>query len=82
MVFVYAKITDENGTIISTATNEVTFALTKENAEFIGENPVKAEAGIATIILKTTNFKKPIMITAFSENLYNGGIEIRPTIKN
>ncbi|KAB1153704.1 glycoside hydrolase family 2 TIM barrel-domain containing protein [Flavobacterium luteum] len=69
MIFVYAKITDQSGTIIPTATNEVTFSLLEGNAELIGENPVKAEAGIATIILKTKNLKKPIKVMAKSEHL-------------
>jgi beta-galactosidase len=69
MIFVYAKVTDANGTIIPTATNEVTFSLLEGNAELIGENPVKAEAGIATIILKTKNLKSPIKVVAKSENL-------------
>ncbi len=69
MIFVYAKITDANGTVIPTATNEVTFSLTEGNAELIGENPVKAEAGIATIILKTKDLKKPVKVMAKSENL-------------
>ena len=82
MIFVYAKITDANRIIIPTATNEVTFSLLEGNAELIGENPVKAEAGIATIILKTTHFKKPITIIASSLNLENGAIEIKPSLKN
>ena len=69
MIFVYAKITDANGTTIPTATNEVTFSLTEGNGELIGENPVKAEAGIATIILKTKNLKTPIKVMANAENL-------------
>lgn len=76
MVFVYAKITDSNGTIIPTANNEVTFTLTEGNAELIGENPVKAEAGIATIILKTKNLKSNIKITAKAENLHNSNLEV------
>jgi beta-galactosidase len=78
MVFVYAKITDTNGTIIPTANNEITFAITDGNAELIGENPVKAEAGIATIILKTTQFRKPITIKASAGNLKNTALEIKP----
>ena len=69
MIFVYAKITDANGTVIPTATNEVTFSLLEGNAELIGENPVKAEAGIATIVLKTKNLKIPLKVMAKSENL-------------
>jgi len=48
------------------------------NAELIGKNPVNAEAGIATIIQKTTHFKKPLSIIATGANLQNGRIEIRP----
>jgi beta-galactosidase len=81
MVFVYAKITDENGTIIPTANNEVTFVLTDGNAELIGENPVKAEAGIATIILKTTHFRTPIVLKATGANLQNGFLKINPSLK-
>jgi beta-galactosidase len=82
MIFVYAKITDANGTIIPTATNEVSFSLLEGNAELIGENPVKAETGIATIILKTIHFKKPMTITASGTNLQNGGLEMKPSLKN
>jgi beta-galactosidase len=75
-VFVYAKIVDSNGTVIPTATNEVSFAITEGNAELIGANLVKAEAGIATIILKTNNLKKLIKITAKSDNLQDNTILI------
>ncbi|WP_035646495.1 glycoside hydrolase family 2 TIM barrel-domain containing protein [Flavobacterium sp. ASV13] len=76
MVFVYAKITDANGTIIPTATNEVTFTLSEGNAEIIGQNPVQAEAGIATIILKTKDLKKKIVLKATSNNLQDNTITI------
>ncbi|MFV8465514.1 glycoside hydrolase family 2 protein [Flavobacterium sp. LB1P62] len=76
VVFVYAKITDANGTVIPTATNEVTFALSGENAALIGENPVKAEAGIATIILKTKNLNSPIMIKVSGANLESATLKI------
>ena len=69
MIFVYAKIVDANGTVVPTATNEVSFSLSEGNAELIGENPVKAEAGIATIILKTKNLKSPIKLLAKSDDL-------------
>lgn len=69
VVFVYAKITDANGTVIPDATTEVTFTLEGENAALIGENPVKAEAGIATILLRTTTFKKPLKLSASANGL-------------
>lgn len=69
MIFVYAKITDTNGTIIPTATDKITFSLAGGNAELIGQNPVKAESGIATIILKTKNLKSLVKVIAKSENL-------------
>lgn len=76
IIFVYAKITDNNGTVIPTATNEVTFVLDEGTAELIGQNPVKAEAGIAAIILKTNKLKNPITISAISNNLQKGMISI------
>ncbi|MFV5686903.1 DUF4982 domain-containing protein [Flavobacterium sp. GB2R13] len=76
MVFVYAKITDLNGTFIPTAMNEVTFALSGENAALIGENPVKAEAEIAVIILKTKNLNSPITIKASGANLESATLKI------
>jgi beta-galactosidase len=76
VVFVYAKITDEFGTIIPDAINEVNFTISEGNAELIGANPVKAEAGIATILLKTSHLKTPIKITASSDQLQKGTLKI------
>lgn len=76
VVFVYATITDENGTLIPDTTNFVTFTLESGNAELIGQNPAQAEAGIATIVLRTTSFKKAIKITATSDNLKEDQIKI------
>ena len=69
MVFVYAKITDANGTLIPTATDEITFTLNEGNAELMGSNPINAEAGIATVLLKTKHLKSAIKITATSKKL-------------
>ena len=77
VIFVYATITNENGTTVSEATNWVKFSLEGENAELIGQNPIQAEAGIATILVKTKNFKKPITIKAKSSGLKETSIEIK-----
>lgn len=77
VVFVYAKITDENGTLIPDATDEIHFTLKGTNAALIGKNPVNAEAGIATILLKTNSFKKPLKISAGSATLKPAVIKIK-----
>jgi len=69
MVFVYAKIMDANGTLIPSATDEISFTLNEGNAELIGVNPISAEAGIATVLLKTKNLKSAIKITAISKKI-------------
>jgi len=76
VVFVYAKIVDKNGTLIPTATDEVTFALTEGNAELIGGNTIKAEAGIATILLKTKDLKNKIVVQASSTALKSNTLTI------
>lgn len=52
LVFVYARIVDANGTTVHDATLPVKFQIDGD-AQLIGDNPIAAEAGIATILLKT-----------------------------
>lgn len=68
VVFVYAKILDKNGTIITDPIDKIQFSI-NGNAQLIGENPVAIEAGVATIILKTNKLTKSIEITAKAKNL-------------
>lgn len=49
LVFVYAKIVDAQGNLVTDAQDEVIFELDGEG-KLIGSNPVAAEAGIATIL--------------------------------
>lgn len=81
VLFIYAKIIDKNGTVVPDATNEVRFSIEGKNAKLIGQNPIKAEAGIATIVLRTDKFKKAIVITAKSENMEANKITIDPKSK-
>lgn len=63
IVFVYASIFDKNGTLLTNINDKIEFNL-NGNAELIGENPVKIEAGIATILLKTNKLTKDFEIIA------------------
>jgi beta-galactosidase len=69
IVFVRAFVTSDE-TLVPTAEEEFTFKIIKgKNATLIGENPVKSEAGIASILLKTEGFHDEIHIQATSPGL-------------
>ncbi len=51
VIFIYAKIVDIKGTIIPEDSSEVMFKLNSQG-NLIGDNPVRAEAGIATILFR------------------------------
>lgn len=78
VVFVYAKIVDENGNVVPSDSSEVFFEIQENNAstELIGQNPVKAEAGIATILLRTTGLSRPLIIKAMATNLKEGKLKL------
>ena len=86
VIFIYARISDENGTTIQDSSNLVHFKIEGEvdetdaspNWKLIGENPVHAEAGIATILLKTEHFEMPLIITAASEGVQGGELKLEP----
>jgi beta-galactosidase len=77
VVFVYASIVDENGTTIPDAANLVTFSVEGE-AGLIGENPAPAKAGIASILLRSEAFSKPIKIHATANGLEAGSFTLEP----
>jgi beta-galactosidase len=66
--FVYASILDENGTLVPTASNSVTFELSGPG-RLIGHNPIEAEAGIASIVVETLGEEGIIEIGAISPGL-------------
>ena len=69
VVFVYASVVDRRGTVVPLANNEVLFKLESGDAELIGMNPIHAEAGIATILLKAGKKAGPIRVSASAEGL-------------
>lgn len=68
LVFIYAKILDENGNLVPTADNPVKFTLEGSNAELIGPENI-TEAGITTVLLRTESFSDALKISASSEGL-------------
>ena len=70
LVFIYAKITDQNGHLVNNANHEITFSIENHSqAKIIGPTKVKAEAGIASILLRTYFTNTKIQITAKAQNL-------------
>lgn len=77
IVFVYAKILDKNQTLITNFEGQVKFNV-EGDAQLIGENPVKVEAGIASILLKTKPKTKGLKIKANTlENDLVGEITVK-----
>ena len=64
VIFVYATLTDSAGNQVYTSDALVEFTV-RGNAELVGVNPARAEAGIASILLRAGNPGK-IMIKASS----------------
>ena len=64
-IFIYAAFVDSLGNNVMTADSTVEFSV-RGDAKLIGENPVKAEAGIATILLKAGTNPGKVMVRAVS----------------
>jgi beta-galactosidase len=70
-VFLYVSVVDKNGTVLPTAANEV--RLTVGNlAQVIGVDAIKAEAGVATFLIKAGAKKGLLKVQATSEGLRSG----------
>jgi len=79
VVFVYATICDSEGNTVTGADDSIQFTVTG-SGKIIGQNPINAEAGIATILLQAGNTPKEIVVEAKSTMLISGKIKI-PVIK-
>lgn len=69
-VFVYACIQDEDGVLCAEDDRELTF--TVEGGNLIGRNPVKAEAGIAPIMVRKLAGQERVTVRAYAQNLVTG----------
>ena len=70
IVFVYADITDSNGTVVYDAEDKMEFTISGD-AEIVGPSVVSAEAGTATIVLKAGAKAGSIKISVHAKGLEN-----------
>jgi len=75
IVFLYAAVVDKFRTVIPNAQNRIKF-IVEGDAEIIGTNPVRAEAGIATVLLKAGNTAGVIKIKAEAAGLASGNLSV------
>jgi beta-galactosidase len=67
-IFIYAFITDKNGTVVPGAANSIKFSV-ESAGSIIGPSEINAEAGIATIVLKAGEKPGKLIIKATSPAL-------------
>jgi len=76
LIFLYASVVDDKGTVIPDPDWEISFTLVGE-ARIIGPNPASTEAGIATVLLKAGKMPGLLEINASSGDLSSGSIQLK-----
>ena len=76
VVFLYASVVDEKGTVIPDAEHSIRFAVNNGDGELIGENPMEAEAGIASILLKAGKEAGKVEVSATAPGLEGADLSI------
>lgn len=74
-LIIYAKILDSNGTLCSSFNGEIAIT-TSDKGQVVGPSTVKAEAGIASFIVKTGSKKGDLLVKCNGSSL-KGEITIR-----
>lgn len=77
VVFVYARLTDVNGTVVPVNDVEIEFTV-EGDALVVNRNAIKTEAGIATALVKIGHEKTVLKIKAEKDGIADGTIEILP----
>jgi beta-galactosidase len=73
---VYASILDANGAVIPTASTSVTFSVTGGPGDLVGNATFAAQAGIATVLLRSRTTAGAISISAGASGLSAGSATI------
>lgn len=76
VIFVYATICDAKGNQAFESNISVKFSVTG-NGKLIGENPLHAEAGVATILLQASTTQGNITVEAKADGLVSAKITVR-----
>lgn len=76
VIFVYATICDAKGNQAFESNISVKFSVTG-NGKLIGENPLHAEAGVATILLQASTTQGNITVEAKADGLVSANITVR-----
>ncbi len=74
-MFVYAYIRDNNGTVVSDASNAVTFSVTGQ-AVLVTPPTISAEAGIASALIRVSDQPGTIIVNAAGAGLTSGNASI------
>lgn len=78
LFFVNATITDSNGNTVYNSNQKVWFTIEGSGA-IIGKNPVQAQAGIASALVRTETLETPLVIRATAPGLITGSLVIQKT---
>nr|MDA3879831.1 beta-galactosidase [Prolixibacteraceae bacterium] len=68
VVFVHARLLDDNGSVVRQNDVEVTFEI-EGDAQILNPEAIKTEAGIATALIKIGNSNTPVTVKANSNNI-------------
>jgi beta-galactosidase len=68
VVFVYASVTDKNGTLVNGSSDLIALSVAG-NGSIVGDTTVKAEAGVASFLIKTNGKPGELIITVSSGKL-------------
>jgi beta-galactosidase len=72
IALVYASVLDANNTVLPAASNSVTFSVLSGPGDLVGNNPIAAQAGIATIMLRSRTTGGAITVSATASGLTTG----------